>query len=103
MASSPSMQPVSRRVVLLSRGNGPTTELGAVPIAQAPVSLRLVRQGDTFTGSYSTNGGSSWTVVGSTQSSGLTGAVRAGVVVGGNQNSYHRLSRGLFTGVSVSP
>ncbi len=103
MASSPSMQPVSRRVVLLSRGHGPTTELAAASVAQAPVSLRLVRQGDTFTGSYSTNGGSTWTVVGSTQNSGLMGAVRAGLVVGGNQNSYHRLSRAIFTDVAVSP
>ncbi len=103
MASHPAGQPASRRVVLLSRGNGPTTELAAVAVSQTPVSLRLVRQGNTFTGSYSTNAGATWTVVGSTQNSGLTGAVRAGVLVGGNQNSYHRLSRAILSAVSVSP
>jgi beta-glucanase (GH16 family) len=103
MASHPANQPASRRVVLISRGNGATTELASATIPHAPVSLRLVRTGNTFTGSYSTNGGTSWTVVGSTQNSGLTGAVRAGLVVGGNQNSYHRLSRASFSDVSVTP
>jgi beta-glucanase (GH16 family) len=93
---------VVRRVVLLSRGNGPTTELAAVTTTETHVSLRLERHGNTVTGSYSTNAGAGWTVVGSTQSTGLTGALRAGLVVGGNGNNYHRLSRGIFTDVSVS-
>ena len=90
------------RVVLTSRGSQPTTEIASANVTGAPVSLRLVRKGNAFTGYYSLDGGNTWVAVGTTQNTQLTGPALAGLVVGGNQNNYLRLSRGIFTGVTVN-
>jgi len=89
------------RVAMISRGGAPTAELASVDIGSTPVTLRLKRQGNLFTGAYSTDGGATWTTVGSTQVASLAGPAQAGIVVGGNQNNYHHLSRAILTGVAV--
>ena len=100
--STSANSPTNRtRVVLISRGSLPTTELASTNVTGAPITLRLTRSGNVFTGSYSADGGNTWVVVGTTQNTQLTGAALAGLVVGGNQNNYLRLSRGLFTTVTV--
>jgi Alpha galactosidase A/Alpha galactosidase C-terminal beta sandwich domain/NPCBM-associated, NEW3 domain of alpha-galactosidase len=65
-----------------------------------PVQLRLVRSGTTYTGSYSTNGGATWTTVGTVAAAGQAVPQDAGVF----QSSGSATSPALatFDGLSVS-
>lgn len=89
------------RIVMQSRGNGAMVELASVPITAGPVTLRLLRQGNVLTGSYSEDGGATWKTVGQTTSTSFPGAVLAGLFVGGNSDNYLRLSRANFLKVTV--
>ena len=89
------------RIVMNVYANGIRTAVASVTVTSAPVTLRLQRQGNLFTGSYSTDAGLTWTPVGSTQNTTLVGSVQAGILVG-NPNGIYRWTRGIFTGVSVT-
>ncbi len=93
---------ISHSIVLQSRGNGPAVELARVKNTDAPAKMRLMRSGNTFTASYSTDDGRSWMNIGEPQDMDLPETVQAGLVVGGNQNSYQRLSRAIFQNVTVT-
>jgi autotransporter-associated beta strand protein len=77
-------------------GNGVTTVTAADQTA--PVWLRLVREGNTFTGSWSTDG-VTWTEAGST-----TVAMGSNAVIGlvSTSDDATRLNRAEFTNVSVT-
>ena len=64
-----------------------------------PVWLRLVRSNANFTGSFSTNGGSTWVQV-SSQSVAMNGTVMAGLDVTAHNNSASNIA--TFTNVSVA-
>lgn len=89
------------RIVMQSRGTAALVELGSVPITPGPMTLRLLRQGNVLTGSYSDDGGATWKPVGQTTSTSFPGSVLAGLFVGGNQGNYLRLSRANFSKVTV--
>ena len=67
-----------------------------------PVTLSLVRRGDTITARYSTNGGDSWIPVGAARTVSMSGTLLAGIAMGGNQNSYRKPARAIFNNVRVS-
>jgi hypothetical protein len=77
---------------------GSTTNAGSVAGLAAPVWLKLVRSGNTFTASYSTSG-SSWTQVGSPVSIGVATNAKAGLAA----TSHSTLTTGStnFTNVTV--
>jgi O-glycosyl hydrolase/regulation of enolase protein 1 (concanavalin A-like superfamily) len=64
-----------------------------------PVWVRLVRSGNQFTASYSTNG-TSWTQVGSTQSVTMATNTQAGLAVTSHTNGT--LNTSIFSNVSVT-
>lgn len=85
-------------------GTSYTTRLGAAPGPGAgtiatPVELRLVRAGATYTGSYSVDGGSSWTTVGAVTANGQGSAQDAGVFQSAGSDSATLAG---FEGLSVS-
>jgi hypothetical protein len=84
-----------------SDANGATKKLATVANIKEPVTVRLIRSGNAFTGEYSLNGGRTWTAVGTPQTIPMAGTVQAGLAVGGNQSNYHRLARANFINVSV--
>jgi beta-glucanase (GH16 family) len=94
---------LTNRLTFQSRSGtgGATTSLVTVPNISAPVTLRLMRSGNTFTGAYSTNGGLNWMAVGTPQSIAMGGTVQAGLAVGGNQSNYRRLARATFNNVTI--
>ena len=65
----------------------------------APVWLKLIRSGANFTGSFSTNGGSTWVQV-SSQTVTMNGTVMAGLDVTAHNNSA--LNTAAFTNVTVT-
>ena len=67
----------------------------------APVTLSLVRSGNTITAKYSTNGGVSWIPVGAPREVSMSGTLLAGIAMGGNQNSYRKPARAIFDNVMV--
>ena len=96
-------QTLTTSLVFQSRSdaNGTTVKLATVANIKAPVTVRLIRSGNTFTGEYSINGGRTWTAVGTPQTIPMAGTLQAGLAVGGNQSNYHRLARANFINVSV--
>ncbi len=96
-------QPPTTSLVFQSRSdaNRTTLRLATVANIKAPVTVRLIRRGNTFTGDYSANGGLTWATVGTPQTISMAGTVQAGLAVGGNQSNYHRLARANFINVSV--
>jgi hypothetical protein len=94
---------LTNRLTFQSRSGtgGATTSLVTVPNISAPVTLRLMRSGNTFTGAYSTNGGLNWMAVGTPQSIAMGSTVQAGLAVGGNQSNYRRLARATFNNVTI--
>ena len=92
---------ISHSIVLQSRSGGTLNELAKVTKTDAPITLRLQREGNTFTGSYSPDGGRTWIPVGTPQIVEIPESVEAGLLVGGNQNNYLRLSRAYFRDVRV--
>jgi hypothetical protein len=84
-----------------STTGGATTTLATVNSINAPVTLRLLRTGNTFTGDYSTDGGRTWTTVGTPQTIPMAGSAQAGLAVGGNQENYHRLARANCDNVTI--
>jgi hypothetical protein len=65
-----------------------------------PVTLRLARSGSTYVGSYSTNGGSTWTTVGTVTANGQGAAQDAGVFQSAGSATTPSLA--TFTDLSVS-
>ncbi len=98
--SPPTNQATGTRLVLNARQGGKTVELGSVPFTPSAVTLRLIRQGTSFTGSYSTDNGASWTNVGQTTSTALSGPLQTGLTVG--SSLWFRLARAFFTRVAVT-
>jgi len=96
-------QPPTTSLVFQSRSdaNGTTIKIATVANIKAPVTLRLIRSGNTFTADYSANGGRTWAAVGTPQTIPMAGTVQAGLAVGGNQSNYHRLARANFINVTV--
>ncbi len=92
---------VTHSVVLQARGDKPTVELERVKNLDPPVGLRLIREGNTFTGTYSPDGGRTWIPVGKPHVIEMPAAAEAGLVVGGNQSNYQRLSRAFMSDVTV--
>lgn len=90
-------------LVLVSRSatDGLATTLATVPNVNAPVSLRIMRTGNSFTPAYSTDDGLTWTTVGSPQTLAMGSTVRAGLAVAGHSSVYFRLSRSIFSNVTV--
>jgi beta-glucanase (GH16 family) len=84
-----------------STANGETAIVATVPSVNLPVSLRLSRKGNTFTGEYSTDNGDSWAPVGTAEITTMQNEAQAGLVVGGNQNNYLRLARANFLDVTI--
>jgi hypothetical protein len=74
-----------------------------VPDVKLPVKLRLVRAGNTFSPTYSSDSGVTWIPVGKPQTMVMEAEVQAGIAVGGNQNNYQRLSRSNLSNVTVDP
>jgi len=66
---------------------------------KAPIWVRLVKSGNSYSGYYSTNG-TTWTQIGTTQSI-VMGTVRAGLAVCAHNNTM--LTTGTFTNVSILP
>ena len=97
-------QTLTTSLVFQSRSdaNGTTVKLATVANIKAPVTVRLIRSGNTFTGEYSINGGRTWTAVGIPQTIPMAVTVQAGLAVGGNQSNYHRLAHANFINVTVS-
>ena len=89
------------RLVMQVRGNHPPLEIASVVHHGTQVTVRLTRMGDLYTGAYSTDGGTTWLPVGEPQTIVMPGSALAGLVIGGNRNSDHRLARGIFTKVSL--
>jgi beta-glucanase (GH16 family) len=92
---------ISHSIVFQSRTSGASKELGRATNTDAPATLRLTREGNTFSGSYSADGGRTWIPVGTPQVVEIPETVEVGLIVGGNQNNYLRLSRAYFQAVSV--
>ncbi len=90
-------------LVLISRNatNGVATTLATIPNVSAPVSLRIMRSGNSFTPAYSTNDGQTWTTVGTPQTLAMGSTVQAGLAVAGHSSVFFRLSRSTFSNVSV--
>ncbi len=78
--------------------NGSSNEAHILNIP-APVILRLVRTGNSFSAYYGYGG--AWTQVGTTQSVAMSSSVRAGLVTTAHNNSM--LNTGTFKGVSILP
>jgi hypothetical protein len=64
------------------------------------VTLRLVRNGSTYVGSYSTNGGSTWTAAATVIANGQGAAQDAGVFQSAGSATTPALA--TFTSLSVS-
>ena len=99
-----SITTVSTSITFQSRNgdHGATTTLATIPVSHnMPVTLRLMRSGNSFTGDYSTDDGHTWTTVGTSQSITMAGTVQAGLAVGGDQSNYNRLARADFNHVFV--
>lgn len=67
---------------------------------QLPVTLKLVRSGQTYTGSYSTDGGTTWAAVGSATLSGQADTQDAGLFVTSHQSGSTATTQ--FQGFDVS-
>lgn len=85
-------------------GTAYTTRVGAGPGPGAgtvamPVELRLVRSGATYTGSYSVDGGSTWTAVGTVTANGQGAVQDAGVFQSAGSDSAALAG---FEGLGVS-
>jgi hypothetical protein len=65
-----------------------------------PIWIQLTRSGDTFTGSYGTDG-VNWTPIGQAQIPGLSDTARAGLAVTAHNNTL--IGAATFTNVSVLP
>ncbi len=70
-----------------------------VPNISLPVTLRLIRSGNTLTGAYSTDDGLTWTDVGSATGTKM-GELQAGIVQGGDHGT-RKLARSTICNVSV--
>jgi alpha-galactosidase len=79
--------------------NSVTPPNGTIP-PQTPVLLKLVRSGDTYTGSYSTDGGNSWQSVGSATVPGQADTQDAGMFLTSHSSGSPAVSH--FSGFSVS-
>jgi beta-glucanase (GH16 family)/regulation of enolase protein 1 (concanavalin A-like superfamily)/plastocyanin len=103
--SNSTSSPTTGSLLLMSRtGTGAlATTLTTVPNINTPVTLRISRNGNTFTAAYSVDDGLTWITVGTPQTIAMGNTVRAGLAVGGNQNNYLRLSRAIFSNVAVGP
>lgn len=90
-------------LVLISRSatDGVATTLATIPNVNTPVSLRIMRTGNSFTPAYSTDEGLTWTTVGTPQTLAMGSTVRAGLAVAGHSSVYFRLSRSIFSNVTV--
>jgi beta-glucanase (GH16 family)/regulation of enolase protein 1 (concanavalin A-like superfamily) len=100
-----SVSPNTSSLVLMSRttAGALASTLVTVPNIQTPVKLRIVRNSNSFTAAYSSDDGVSWIPVGTPQTITMATSARAGLAIGGNQNNYLRLSRSIFSNVSVGP
>jgi len=82
-------------------GGGATSNVGIAsvpaPTPSAPIWLMLVRSGNTFTGSYSTNG-TTWTTVGSISFT-MSSTLMAGLAVTAHNNAA--LATATFANVSI--
>lgn len=67
----------------------------------SPLTLSLVRTGDSISAKYSTNGGLTWIPVGAPRTVSMSGTLLAGIALGGNQNSYLKPARANFENVLV--
>jgi len=78
-----------------------TTRIGGGgPTVAYPVTLRLARNGSTYVGSYSTNGGSTWTAAATVIANGQGAAQDAGVFQSAGSATTPALA--TFTSLSVS-
>ena len=89
---------VSHMVVLQAGGK----EIAKVENVDPPVTMRLTRNENSFSGSYSPDGGRTWLAVGEPHIVVMPETLQAGLIIGGNQSNYHRLSRAYLRDVSVS-
>jgi hypothetical protein len=80
-------------------GTAWTTRVRSASVAY-PVTLRLSRNGSTYVGSYSTDGGSAWTAVGTVTANGQGDAQDAGVFQ--SAGSAIIPAQASFTGLTVS-
>ena len=84
-----------------SQTDGKIETLVTIPNIAPPVTLLLMRGGETITAAYSLDGGTTWNMVGAPLSAPMPEKVFTGIALLGNQGNYERLSRSILNNVTV--
>ncbi|MFI5634576.1 alpha-N-acetylglucosaminidase [Streptomyces sp. NPDC051664] len=85
-----------------SNGDGTLDKYQRVTGVTAPVRLRLTRTGTTYTGAYSTDGGTTWTTVGTVTGTGAAAVQDAGFFMSAVNGGSGARGRVGFSGWSLS-